>query len=400
MAIYHCHVSSYRRSKGATATGGLCYRRGLMSTCSRTGKRYDFRKKSEVAFSEFIPAKNDRTDYTKLSNLRRHYEAVEQAERHCLATLGREIEVALPIELALAEQIELVREFIADIRQQLGLSATYCDFSIHSKTGNPHAHICLGEREQIAPFVFSKKKRRDWDGVEFVRKCRLAWEQKTNLALGRAGVNQSVNASSHSDRGLGILPTFHHGRGHYINESEIRKMNDTIKQHNEQKKLDQHQAQEPERAIHQIQCYDLDNFGHQMEVADCSPETSAERLVMNAKSRGWGNIAFIGNEEAFLRIAFAKALAQGLIVIPQNLEQQRLLIEVGQGVRLDYVPAPNAQSVAQVRERELNGYPDPDEEIIRPTGIPELDALNETLTARNQSAKQAPESKKKSGWRH
>lgn len=454
MAIYHCHISSYRRSSGATATGGLAYRRGLRATCSRTGKKYDFRKKSEVAFSEFIHAQNDRTDYTKLANLRRHYEAVEQSERHCLATLGREIEVALPIELALPEQVELVREFIADIRQSLGLSSTYCDFSIHAKKGNPHAHICFGEREQLAPFVFARKKRRDWDGVEFVRKCRTAWEEKSNLALGKAGFNQRVNASSHADRGLSTVPSLHHGRGHYIQESEIRKMNDAIKNHNdqrtkeqeqEQKQVYQHQADDEDEAP-QIECYDLPSrkpfiillleqqygivptfseqvsfvdmkrapelasiffkdkarltdFGNRMEVYNCAPEASAERLVMLAKAKGWGNVVFSG-DEAFLRCAFAKAIAEGLCVSPKNPEQQRLLIEIGSGIKEGYVPPPNAQSVERVIADELNDHQTPLEEIIPPTGIPKLADLKAALTARNKTANPAPETKKKTRWKH
>lgn len=409
MAIYHCHITSYRRSCGASATGGLAYRRGLRARCQISRKKYDFRKKSEVAFSEFIPAVNDPTDYGKLENLYRHYQAVEKSERHCLATLGREVEVALPIEFSLPQQVELVREFVAELRKQLGLSATYCDYSIHSKAGNPHCHICFREREQVAPFEFSRKKRRDWDGVEFVRKCRTVWEEKTNLALGRAGVNQHVYASSHADRGLSIQPSLHHGRGHYIKESEIRRMNKSINQYNQKvSSLSSTVSGQVKRqlsddyGISQVECMDLPSskpfvqllyeqqygivpgfaglvssvdmkqapksaivffadkskmldWGNRVEIRGCVPEASAERLIMLAKAKGWRDIVFTG-DEAFLRLAFAMAIAERINVIAQNAEQLKLLIEIRQNLRVDFVPPPNAQAIARAREMEEKGF--------------------------------------------
>lgn len=227
MAIYHLHIDSYRRSRGRTAIGGAAYRRGLKAACRSSGKRYDFRGKGEVAFSEFIPAIGDETDYSQLANLIQLYQSVEDIETHCRATVGREIEVALPTELTLSQQVELVRSFVAEVRQLVGADRAFFDYSIHTKEGNPHTHICMSEREQSAPFTFSKTKRRDWDGEDFVRACREVWERHTNFALQQAGINQRVSAASHADRGLEILPTLHQGKAAYF-ESEVKAMNNTI----------------------------------------------------------------------------------------------------------------------------------------------------------------------------
>ncbi|MBX9721410.1 MAG: MobA/MobL family protein, partial [Candidatus Obscuribacterales bacterium] len=234
MAIFHLHIDCYRRSRGRTAIGGAAYRRGLKASCPVSGRRFNFRKKSEVAFSEFIPAQNDLTDYSQLSNLLLLYEAIERGEKHPRATLGREIEAALPHELTLPQQVELVRGFVAEVRQRFGCEKAFFDFSIHAKPNNTHAHIAFSEREQIAPFVFAKTKRRDWDGDEFVRACREIWQSQTNSALEQAGIiTQRVDCRSHADRGIKLLPTLHEGRAAYF-DSEVKKMNDIIKQKNQE----------------------------------------------------------------------------------------------------------------------------------------------------------------------
>jgi len=232
MAIYHIHINSYQRSRGRTAIGGVAYRRGLKASCAISGKRFNFRAKSEVVFSEFLPSQNDPTDYTKLENILQLYEAIERTEKHPRATVGREIEVALPHELNLPQQVELVREFVAEVRQRFGAERAFFDFSIHDKPSNQHAHICMSEREQAAPFVFEKTKRRDWDGESFVSACREIWQAQTNAALEKAGISQRVDSRSHADRGLEVLPSFHEGKAAYFN-SEVKKMNDIIKATNQ-----------------------------------------------------------------------------------------------------------------------------------------------------------------------
>ena len=233
MAIYHLHIDSYRRSRGRSAIGGAAYRRGLKAACRESGKRFNFRSKAEVVFSEFIPAQNDTTDYTQLAHLLQLYEAVERTEKHPRATLGREIEIALPNELPLPQQVELVRKFVDEVRQRFGAEQAFFDFSIHAKEGNAHAHICMSEREQLAPFVFDKTKRRDWDGEAFVSACREIWQTQTNTALEQAEINQRVDCRSHADRGLILLPSIHEGKAAYF-KSEVKQMNDIIKERNQQ----------------------------------------------------------------------------------------------------------------------------------------------------------------------
>src|ERR1017187_5346716 len=116
MAIYHCHVDHYRRSEGRSSIGGAAYRRGIKIKCDVTGKHFDFRKKAEVVYSDFIPALCDKRqhDFSSIKNL---FEEVERAERRGDATLGKEIECALPNELTTTQQVALIKSFIERIRK-------------------------------------------------------------------------------------------------------------------------------------------------------------------------------------------------------------------------------------------------------------------------------------------
>lgn len=380
MAIFHLHIDSYRRSRGRTAVGGAAYRRGLKAACRVSGKRFNFRSKEEVAFSEFIPAQNDPTDYSQLANLLKLYEAVESREKHPRATLGREIEAALPLELTLPQQVELVRLFVAEVRHHFGAEKAFFDFSIHAKSNNTHAHICMSEREQVAPFVFDKTKRRDWDGDEFVRVCREAWQTQTNTALQQAGINQSVDCRSHTDRGLKVLPALHEGKAAYFN-SEVKTMNDTIKKTNQDIKAkfiipddevdinelrtkstpsvcSNPDASDPAKIMSENFQYRLaqkqyENFaiyglsfinikhpnhvtlwfkdrsslvdkGNSITASGGTEKDNAERMVELARLKNWKRIRFSGSN-LFLREAFKQALANGLEIVTEGEEQEKLL---------------------------------------------------------------------------
>ena len=103
MAIYHCHVDCYRKAEGKSAVGGLSYRRGIKAKCETTGKHFDFRKKKEAIYSEFINSDCDNRKHD-LASIKKIFEEVEKAEKHPRGTLGREIECGLPNELTTEQQ--------------------------------------------------------------------------------------------------------------------------------------------------------------------------------------------------------------------------------------------------------------------------------------------------------
>ena len=135
MAIYHLHCKVFSRRKGQTAIAAAAYRSGTKLEDYELGTVSDYTKKKGIAFSEIALPSNAPKEYADREVL---WNAVQEVEKSKDAQLCREFEIALPKELSLVEQIELVRTFAKSLVSE-GMIA---DYSIHDKKdGNPHVHI-------------------------------------------------------------------------------------------------------------------------------------------------------------------------------------------------------------------------------------------------------------------
>ena len=135
MAIYHLHCKVFSRSKGQTAIAAAAYRSGTKLEDHELCTVSDYTKKKGIAFSEIALPANAPKEYADREVL---WNAVQEVEKSKDAQLCREFEIALPKELSLVEQIELVRTFAKSLVNE-GMIA---DYSIHDKNdGNPHVHI-------------------------------------------------------------------------------------------------------------------------------------------------------------------------------------------------------------------------------------------------------------------
>jgi hypothetical protein len=147
-------------------------------------------------------------------------------------TTYREFEVALPRELAAADRLALVREFI---QQELGDRHAY-QFAIHCPTAvdgkeQPHAHIMFSERQRDGierdPAQYFKRHnakapekggaKKGWgehagqtrnkdERAADLKALRQRWEQTCNAALERAGQTARVDLRSHAERGINLPP--------------------------------------------------------------------------------------------------------------------------------------------------------------------------------------------------
>lgn len=135
MAIYHLHCKVFSRSKGQAAIAAAAYRSGTKLEDHELGTVSDYTKKKGIAFSEIALPSNAPKEYADREVL---WNAVQEVEKSKDAQLCREFEIALPKELSLDEQIDLVRTFAKSLVSE-GMIA---DYSIHDKNdGNPHVHI-------------------------------------------------------------------------------------------------------------------------------------------------------------------------------------------------------------------------------------------------------------------
>jgi len=220
MAIYHCSVKIIGRSSGRSSVASSAYRAGQKMTNERDGITHDYTRKSGVAHSEIMLPAHAPEAYKDRAKL---WNTVEKIERRLDSQTAREVEVALPIEFSMDENIQVVRNYITDNFTSKGMCA---DLTIHDNKGNPHAHIMLTMRE-VSPSGFEKKNR-DWNNKILLEQWRENWANECNRALAEKGAQSRIDHRSLDAQGLERMPTIHVGR------SSIRRVqNEGIIQYNE-----------------------------------------------------------------------------------------------------------------------------------------------------------------------
>ena len=178
------------------------------------------------------------------------FNAIEKHETADNARTAKKIQVALPRELGLNEQKNIVEDYIRHNITQEGYCATY---AIHDggKTGNYHAHILIanrpvnakgqwasltkstyaldenGEKIPVIDETTGKQKERIrkgkgvekvWkrvnveqnplDTKEFLKQLRQEWAVEVNKHL---EPSQQIDSRSNADRGIDDKPTIHEG---------------------------------------------------------------------------------------------------------------------------------------------------------------------------------------------
>ncbi|MEG0129519.1 MobQ family relaxase [Clostridium sp.] len=284
MAIYHCSTKIVSRGSGRSAVGASAYRSGEKLINEYDGMKHDYRKKQGIVHKEILTpeyAPNWSKNREKLWN------EVEKVEKSKNSQLSREVEVALPKEFSISENIELVRNYVKDNFVNEGMVADIC---IHDKAdGNPHAHIMLTMRpfnrdgswgaKAKKEYILDKEGKKiklksgnyksrkinttNWDSKEKLESYRRDWADKINKVLESKGMEQRVDHRSYEEQGIGRIPTKHEGyvvramesRGV---ETDIGNINREVKENNSKlSKLEYQQVyQETNRVNEEISIND------------------------------------------------------------------------------------------------------------------------------------------------
>ena len=205
MAIYRLHAQIISRSQGRSVVSASAYRAGEQQIDERTGVIHDFSNKSEVVHKEiFLPGNAPQwmSDRSKLWN------AVELGEKRKDAQLAREVQLALPRELSIEQNIELVREFVQTEFVARGIVADFC---FHNPKGDdglnqPHAHILLSLRE-VNEEGFGLKER-TWNDNALLEHWREEWANCENRHLALNGIDQRVDHRSYKEQGIPLEPQY------------------------------------------------------------------------------------------------------------------------------------------------------------------------------------------------
>lgn len=213
MAIFHSSAKILTRSSGHHAVQASAYRAGERLLCKVTGLVFDYRRKRDVARSWIQAPAHSPAWVLNRASL---WSAAEAAEKRVNSQLAREIEVALPIEFDEATRERVLRQYVAANFLPL---AMVCDVSIHSKKGNPHAHILLSLRAIEADGFGAK--RREWNDAKLIVVWRESWAALCNRALTDLGSGERIDHRSNAERGIKEEPTVHVGRGKSTSAAEV-----------------------------------------------------------------------------------------------------------------------------------------------------------------------------------
>jgi len=232
--MYHLSIKIITRSAGRSAVASAAYRAGDIIKNERDGLIHDYTRKSDVMHTEILLPDNAPPEYKNRALL---WNAVEQIEKASNSQLAREIQIALPVELTLAQNKSLVREYVKKNFTDHGMIA---DVALHaSKDGkNPHAHIMLTMRpfnedrtwgaKQRKEYVLNpqgekiydpKKKQykcksipaTDWNERTKAEDWRASWAETANKHLAQLNHDKRLDHRSYKRQGKNQIPTIHLG---------------------------------------------------------------------------------------------------------------------------------------------------------------------------------------------
>lgn len=221
MAIYHCHVKTVSRSKGASAVAGAAYRAGAMIRDEKHNKTHDYSRKSDVGFSTLIGWSGSRSEL---------WNCAELTDTRKNATTAREYEVAIPRELSPSDRIVLAREYAEWIYERHGVAV---DLNIHDLKGDkPHAHILTTTRESHLTHLGEKvarewsDKRRKEHGLkgrkEDLLEAREKWATLANQYLAESN---RIDHRSYEAQGIDKVPQLKLGKSTFHQHKRTGKTN-------------------------------------------------------------------------------------------------------------------------------------------------------------------------------
>jgi Ti-type conjugative transfer relaxase TraA len=221
MAIYHLSMKPLTRASGRSAVAAAAYRAAECLENERDGLVHDFTRRSGVEQVGIVLPEKVVAEWAKSRSAL--WNAAEAAEKRKDARVAREIEVALPHELSREQRLSLTQEFAQHLADRYGVAVDFAIHSPHGKTDerNHHAHILMTTR-QVGPLGLGEKSDLELENKRLqalslptshqqVRDIRVAWEERANVHLARAGLENRIDHRSHQARGLEIAPTQHVG---------------------------------------------------------------------------------------------------------------------------------------------------------------------------------------------
>ena len=200
----HLHVKIVKSETGRTCCGSAAYRAGER-IIGANGEVHDFTRKQGVIAKGIMLPDGAPKEYADRQTL---WQAADRAEHRRDAQRYRDINIAIPNEIAYHRAEAIIRKFL----QPLVDDGMIADYAIHDPAVSPrnlHVHIMLTMRE-VSPEGFGKK-RPEWNRRDLLLDMRRRWAQLCNAELERIGSTERIEYRSYAERGIQKLATQHIG---------------------------------------------------------------------------------------------------------------------------------------------------------------------------------------------
>ena len=258
---FHFSISMISRGKSKSAVASAAYISCEKIKNEWDGVTHDYHNKKGLEDKEIFLPENAPKEFSDRSTL---WNSVELNEKAINSQLARNFIIALPKELSLEENKELIREFIQENFVSKGMIA---DLAIHQGNdegnGNIHAHIMTTVRPLSQDGTWGAKSKKeylfdeqgnkilgkngkpktrkidltDWNNKENAEKWREHFATLCNQYLEKAGEQKRVDHRSYKRQGIEEIPTIHLGASAGALErkgveTEKGNINREIKKHN------------------------------------------------------------------------------------------------------------------------------------------------------------------------
>ncbi len=210
MAIFHLNARPIQRRKGGTASGLGAYMLDAEIVDPYDGRRHRQlgRHCHDITAMTFFPGVEDFFETPSAA-----FRSIDAFEKRKDATLGLEVEFALPHELDRRQQIAVVANYAAAIADRDGRYVVAC---IHHKQGNEHCHLWISDRPvdrgTSGNVIWGKKDNTPKANQRRLLFYRETWAEVANDALRSAGCDARIDHRSNSERGIAQTPFRHEGK--------------------------------------------------------------------------------------------------------------------------------------------------------------------------------------------
>ena len=234
MPCPHFRIKISTRSNSPPTTAQAAYQSGERLYDERTHRTKNYDDKRGVIFTEIQLPENAPEEYLDRNKL---WNSVEWSETNWNAQIARKFHIALPRELPMEHNIEMIRQFV---HEQFVSRGMIVDLAVHDPdppNHNPHVHLMIpmravdengkwlpkchreyvldenGDRikDEKDKWKFRKVFTTDWDDRSNAETWRQAWEDIQNRYLEAAERPERISMKSYERQGIDQIPTVHMG---------------------------------------------------------------------------------------------------------------------------------------------------------------------------------------------